>query len=780
MELITAIYDFAIVLIFAGIVSILFSKLNQPAIFGYLVAGSLIGPYALKFVRDLEVVSLFAELSIIFLIFSIGLEFNLAKLRKVGVVALFTGTLEMILIVGIGNAAGRVLGLSSLDSIFLGGILAISSTAIIAKILIDRGEINKEYAQIILGILIVEDVGAVILLTVFGGITMLEGPSFVDVVLLTIFKIVLFFVIALVIGLKFIPEGINRIGARYGHEILLITVLGLCFALAAFSDYLGFSVALGAFIMGAIISESKPRYRREIEKGMEPIRILFTTMFFVSIGMLVNLFVIKDILPLIISIALLAILVKFLCCGIGTYLSGYSGLTALYVGMGLIPRGEFSFIIAKLGIDAGLISPFLYQVIIAVAMITTIVTPPALESAPSVASRLYSAAPMRLKELYNYTSYWINSVHRQLQKETPFNCKPKLTDIAVNFLIIIFILIAVINVNTYILKQYPPGLKILSFILAGIFMLPPTYLILKKINELIDLFIEILKMKYGILSKLIVRRVIHNLIYITIIFLLSIIVFPLLIALVSQYDYIIVAILITVIVVCGYFFWKTVNKFHGMLDVLIRETLLTHDIIPEHCGDIDIIERLEKNKMVSEVKIYNISPFAGKTISDTRLRTLTGATILFILRGGNLLDSEPNTRIESGDVLILLGRDEARENAEHYLQHKKGGLSIIEQLKSNRKVSEIKISDTTPFAGKTISDTRLRTLTGATILFILRGGNLVNPEPTTRIESGDVLIVLGTEDARDHAEHYLHSENGKSQQEYSFGQHRLEQRLRRH
>jgi|GEM_PF-296706 len=780
MELITAIYDFAIVLIFAGIVSILFSRLNQPAIFGYLVAGSLIGPYALKFVRDLEVVSLFAELSIIFLIFSIGLEFNLAKLRKVGGVALFTGTLEMILILGIGNAAGRVLGLSSLDSIFLGGILAISSTAIIAKILVDRGEINEEYAQIILGILIVEDIGAVILLTVFGGITMLGGPYFVDVVLITILKIVLFFVIALVIGLKFIPQGINRIGFRYGHEILLITVLGLCFALAAFSDYLGFSVALGAFIMGAIISESEPRYRREIVKGMEPIRILFTTMFFVSIGMLVNLFVLKDMLPLIISIALLAILVKFLCCGIGTYLSGYSGLTALYVGMGLIPRGEFSFIIAKLGIDAGLISPFLYQVIIAVAMITTILAPHALESAPSVASRLYRAAPMRIKELFNYTTYWINSVHRQLQKETPFNCKPQLTDIAVNSLIIIFIIITVINVNTYILKQYPPGLKILSIILAGIFMLPPTYLILKKINELIDLFIEILKMKYGILSKLIVRRVIHNLIYITIIFLLSIIVFPLLIAIVSMYDYIIVAILIIVIGICGYFFWKTVNKFHGMLDVLIRETLLAHDIIPEHCGGIDIIERLERNKMVSEVKIYNISPSAGKTIGDTRLRTITGATILFILRGGNLLDSAPTTRIESGDTLILLGSDEARENAEHYLQHKKGGLGIIEQLKRNRRVSEVKISDTSPFAGKTIGDTRLRTHTGATILFILRSGNLIAPEPTTRIESGDTLILLGTEDARDHAEHYLHSENGKSQQQYSFGQHRLEQRLRRH
>lgn len=159
----------------------------------------------------------------------------------------------MIVIIGIGNAAGRLLGVSYMDSIFLGGILAISSTVIIAKILVDLGEINKEYAQIILGILIVEDIGAVILLTIFGGIALLGSSSFIHEVLIVLLKIVLFFVIALVIGLKIIPKIINRIGEIYSHEILLITALGLCFALAAFSNYLGFSVALGAFLMGAII-----------------------------------------------------------------------------------------------------------------------------------------------------------------------------------------------------------------------------------------------------------------------------------------------------------------------------------------------------------------------------------------------------------------------------------------------------------------------------------------------------------------------------------------------
>ncbi|MBE0516445.1 MAG: hypothetical protein IBX41_03500, partial [Methanophagales archaeon] len=187
----------------------------------------------------------------------------------------------------------------------------------------------------------------------------------------------------------------------------------------------------------------------------------------------------------------------------------------------------------------------------------------------------------------------------------------------------------------------------------------------KKINELIDLVIELLKRKYGILSKLIIKKVIHNLIYITIVFLLSISLFPLVIAEVSPYGSVVGAILIAVIGLCGYFLWKTVNKFHDMLDVMIRGTLLAYDIT-EH-EDIDIIERLERDKMVSEVKISDTSPCIGTTIGDTRLRTRTGATILFILRRENLIDPEPAVRIESGDVLIVLGTDEARYNAQTYL-----------------------------------------------------------------------------------------------------------------
>ena len=666
MELITFIQDLAIVLIFAGIVSIILSRLHQPAIFGYLVAGCLIGPYALQFVSDVETVGLFAELSVIFLIFSIGLEFNLKKLRKVGGVALFTGIFEMTVIMIIGNAAGRLLGLSHLESIYLGGILAISSTAVIAKIFVDFKQLNKEYAQIILGILIVEDIGAVILLTVFGSIAMLGESAIMHAVIGVILKIVLFFVIALVIGLKVIPHLINRIGDTYGHEILLIIALGLCFGLATFSSYLRFSAALGAFIMGAIISESKSSFRTDIKKSMVPIRIVFSTMFFISIGMLVNPFLLKDIVIVIGSIAALVIVLKIFCCGLGVYLSGYRGVTALHVGMGLIPIGEFSFVMAKQGIDAGLISQTLFQATVAVAMITTILAPHALGSADSFASYLYRVAPLRIKELFNYTSYWITALHKQLCGEIARSFKNKLTDIAVNTMIIIFILLVLIGIHNTILKQSSSLVRLLSFVIAGIFTLPSIYRIYKKITEIIDLFIELLKVKYGIFSNFIIKMVLRNLIYVLVAVILSLTIFPILIAELASYGYIIVSILVAVVGLCGYFLWQTVMKFHNMVEVLICETLLAQDLPQEH-EDIDIFEHLERENRVSKIRISDGSSFIGKTVADTRLRTATGATVLFITRRGTLIDPLPTRSLEKNDVLILLGSEEARESALKYL-----------------------------------------------------------------------------------------------------------------
>lgn len=672
-ELASSIQDLAILLTFAFIVSIIFSRLKQPVIVGYIVAGSIIGPNALKFVSDVETVNLFAELSIVFLIFSIGLEFNLKRLRRVGGVAIFTGIIEILLIIGIGNASGRLLGLSYVDSIFLGGILSISSTAVIAKLLADRNQIRREFAQIILGILIIEDIAAIILLTVFGGVAALSlNALFLDIVI-KLFEIILFFIVTLVIGLKVVPRIINTVGKQYSIEILLITALGMCFSLSAYSRYLGFSEALGAFLMGAIVSETN--FRMEIEKNMVPIRVLFTTIFFVSVGMLVDFNVVVNILPMIFIISVLAIFLKLSISGLGTYLSGYGALTSLYVGAGLIPRGEFSLIIAKLGTDTGILSPVLYQTTVAVALFTTLITSDVLNSVPSMYKFFDKYTPGGIKEVLNYLVVWIDSLKKQFHGDIVNKLKSKVIDISVNILIILLIILALAGVNKYLLKGSPLWLIIWSYITAGVLMLPSIFIIHRKTNEIIEAFIDILESNYGIFSKFLIKKVVRNIIYIVIVFIIAIDFFPLVIAELPVYGYIPTTMLFIVIVLCGYFFWKTVSNFNSRLDLIIRETILS-----EHASEVkerisgDIIESIKRKKLVGEVRIPLNSPISGKTVAESNIRGVTGATILYIVRNENLIENVlPDTKLEGGDLLVILGSEEVKNSTKEYLE--KGSVS---------------------------------------------------------------------------------------------------------
>jgi CPA2 family monovalent cation:H+ antiporter-2 len=674
---ITFIQDLAVVLVTAFIIGIIFSRFNQPVVLGYLITGALIGPYALKIVYNIEIVSLLAELGVILLMFSIGLEFNWKKLKRVGAVAAFAGIFGIILMIGIGNAVGRLLGWSYTDSIFLGGVLAVSSTAITIKVLTDLRHLRKSYAQLVLGILIVEDIAAVVLLTIFGSISMLTIFS-IQNLLVILFKILLFFIITLTLGLTAIPRGMDWIKENVAsQEVLMLTALGLCFALAIFSDYLGFSVALGAFMMGSIISESK--YNREIERSTRPIKDMFATVFFVSIGMLLNPFILKDFIGVIIIVSLVTVVGKIFSRSLATYLMGYNGVKAMCVGMGLIQIGEFSFVIAKQGIDMGIISPFVYQVTVGVAILTTMLTPYSIRSAPRIAADIDRLTPLEVKHFFRYFSSWTVSIIKQLQSEGEVaqNFRKKLIDIGVNCLIIILILLTVLGVRSYISMLLPPWLnvEVLSFVLACILSLPSVYIILSRIRGLIDLYIEVLSKRYGLFDRSIIKNTIRNTVFIFLTFFLAINFLPLIMAEWTTYSLINVGTLFIAIGLCAYFFWKTVGKFHDSLDKMIRETILAEDTPTKSYESrrkevIDIIaEGIKERRIIDQIEITEGSPVIGKTIIDINLRATTGATILSIDRQGQIIGNpKPSEQIRVGDVLVVIGSDEEREKAREMLE----------------------------------------------------------------------------------------------------------------
>ncbi|HTH49481.1 MAG TPA: cation:proton antiporter, partial [Candidatus Limnocylindria bacterium] len=392
MHGLTFLQDLAVVMIVAGLVTILFHRLKQPVVLGYIVAGVIIGPHTPPFplIHDEATIHTLAELGIIFLMFSLGLEFNLRKLRQVGVTALLAALLEIVLMVGAGYELGRLFGWSSMDSLFLGAMLAISSTTIIIKALGELGLAKERFAGLIFGILIIEDILAIVMIALLSGIAMTGTLSLAGVGL-TIGKLAIFLTTALVLGLIVVPRLLGYVGRFKSNEMLLVTVLGLCFGFSLLAVKLGYSVALGAFVIGAVISEARELGR--IEHLTEPLRDMFSAVFFVAIGMLIDPKMLLSYAWPIAAITVVVIVGKVLTCSFGTFIAGNDTRTSLRVGMGLAQIGEFSFIIASLGLSLKVTSDFLYPIAVTVSALTTLTTPYLIRSADGLVSWFDRSAP---------------------------------------------------------------------------------------------------------------------------------------------------------------------------------------------------------------------------------------------------------------------------------------------------------------------------------------------------------------------------------------------------
>ena len=412
MHAISFIQDLAVIMLVAGVVTILFHRLRQPVVLGYIVAGFIIGPHTPPFglIHDEDTIKTLAELGVIFLMFCLGLEFSLRKLFKVGATAFIAAFLEIILMIWIGYEIGRWFDWSTMDSLFLGAILAISSTTIIVKALNDLKMKNERFAQLIFGVLIVEDILGIGIIALLSGIAV-SGTVSSGEVFSTVGKLSLFMIVALVIGILLVPRLLAYVAKFESNEMLLITVLGLCFGFCLLVVKLEYSMVLGAFLIGAIMAES--RQLLKIESLIEPVRDLFSAIFFVAIGLMIDPQVLVDYAWPIVVITLAVILGKMLSCGMGAFIAGNDGRTSLRVGMGLSQIGEFSFIIAALGMTLQVTSDFLYPVAVAVSAITTLSTPYLIRAADPLSIRLGRLVPQRVSRVLSLYGEWLRSIQPQ-------------------------------------------------------------------------------------------------------------------------------------------------------------------------------------------------------------------------------------------------------------------------------------------------------------------------------------------------------------------------------
>lgn len=409
MHTIAFIHDLAIIMLTAGVVTVVFHLLRQPVVLGYIVAGVLIGPHTFSFALITDEVSIqtLAELGIVFLLFSLGLEFSLRQLRQVGVSAIVAALAGIVLMLWLGYQIGLGFGWRTMDALFLGAMLSISSTTITIKAIDELGLKSQPFAHVVFAILIIEDVLAIAIIALLSSVAAtgtLNGSEVLD----TLGTLMVFLVAALVIGILTVPRLLDYVARFERDEMLLVAVLGLLFGFCLLVSKMGYSIALGAFVIGAIVAEAKCLHR--IERVIAPLRDMFSAIFFVAIGLLLDPHVLVDHAAPIAVITLVLVIGKVLSrCG-GAYAAGLSGRSALRVGMSLAQIGEFSFIIASLGTTLKVTSDFLYPIAVAVSAITTLFTPYLIRASDPLARRIRIVMPYGLRRILRLYSEWLQSI----------------------------------------------------------------------------------------------------------------------------------------------------------------------------------------------------------------------------------------------------------------------------------------------------------------------------------------------------------------------------------
>lgn len=398
------IIDLALILGAAGITTLIFKKLKQPLVLGYILAGLLVGPNFSLFptITDLETIRIWAEIGVIFLLFGLGLEFSFKKLVKVGGSASVTGLVEISAMLLLGYATGQWLGWSGMDSLFLGGIIAISSTTIIIRAFDELGLKTQQFAGIVFGILVIEDLVAILLLVLLSTLAVSQQFAGMELVL-SILKLSFFLILWFLAGIYLIPSFLRRNSRLITNETLLIISIALCLLMVVLVTKAGFSAALGAFIMGSILAETL--YAEKIEHLMQPVKDLFGAVFFVSVGMLIDPKILVEYAGPVFILSLVVILGKSLNVTFGALLSGQPLKQSLQTGMSMTQIGEFSFIIATLGLSLNVTSKFLYPIAVAVSAITTFTTPYMIRLAEPLYQWIDKRLPKRWRNfLNNYSS----------------------------------------------------------------------------------------------------------------------------------------------------------------------------------------------------------------------------------------------------------------------------------------------------------------------------------------------------------------------------------------
>ena len=745
-ELPDMIQDLALILIVAGVVTLIFKKLKQPLVLGYIVAGFLVSPnmpYTAS-VADMENVHLWADIGVMFLLFSLGLDFSFKKILKMGASPVISTCTIIFCMSMLGFSVGRLFGWEQMDCIFLGGMLAMSSTTIIYKAFDDLGLRQQQFAGLVMSVLILEDILAIVMMVMLSAIAQgnLEGSQMVE----SVMRIVFFLILWLVVGIFAIPLFLRRVRSLINAEVLLVVSLGLCCAMAVFSSKVGFSSAFGAFIMGSILAETVEAER--IEKLVEPVKNLFGAIFFVSVGMLVDP---KILVEYAIPIMLLVLTILIGQSVFGTFsfmLAGESLKSAMRCGFSMSQIGEFSFIIASLGLSLGVISDFLYPVVVAVSVTTTFLTPYMIRLATPVYNHLEHRLPNKLINSLNSLSM---SSHQHTQGQNYW--KKLLTQMTINTVVYSILTSAAIAVMfTFVLpfvRSLLPGWELhwyangVTGVLTVLVIAPFLRAMVMKKNrspEFRALWAESNRNRLPLLFTILVRAVIA----ISFIFYIC-----------NYLSRLTNALMITigVIVILLIIFSRWVKHRSITLERLFVQNLRSRDIAAQVYGKkrpLYADRLLDRDIHIADFEVPSDSMWMGQSLKQLNLGKKYGVHISSILRSGwriNIPDGD--YVLFPGDILQAIGSDEQFSAFREALDRERLGVDPDSE-KRLMKLRQLVISGESPFVGKTLIESGIRDLYSCMVIGLEEGKqNLSAFPPNRKFKVGDIIWVVGEQESLD-------------------------------
>ena len=670
---ITFLHDLAIVMIVAGLVTIIFHRLKQPVVLGYIVAGVIIGPHTPPFplIANEATIQTLSELGIIFLIFSLGLEFSLRKLKQVGATAFIAATLAILVMLCAGYSVGQMFGWSSIDSVFLGAILSISSTTIVIKALGELGLSKKPFAQLIFGILIVEDILAIVLIALLSGFATTGSFTAADIGM-TVVKLGSFLGILLVAGLILVPRLLNYVARFKSNEMLLITVLGLCFGVSLLAVQLEYSVALGAFLIGAVIAEARQIAR--IETLLEPVRDMFSAVFFVSIGLLIDPVLVVQYAGPILAITVVVVIGQVLSCSLGVFVSGHDRQTSLRVGMGLAQIGEFSFIIAALGTALKVTSNFLYPIAVAVSALTTLITPYLLKNSDSIVGWFDRAAPVPIKRWLDFYTRWTSELAEGERHFGLSLVRKWGWQIALNLILITGIFISAGAMRNRALAWWPgiprgeDGMKAALWLGAMLVSLPLLIAVFRKLRALAMLLSEMsVTRSAGGRNTDALRAVVTNTIVAAGTIVLVLVILLLSSTILPSWKLLLVQALI--VAATAILLQRSFTKLYSKAQFALQETLSQPPVPPVEPAPA-ALPAMMRDAQLATIRIAESAGVAGKLIGELRLRTVTGASIVGIQRdAGNIINPGPDEEVRGGDEILLLGSQAHLDSARKFFDN---------------------------------------------------------------------------------------------------------------